>query len=1114
MSLNGSNELYRNEIVIIDDSDDNLRLLAGIMKKAGFNVITELSGEIALKNIKEKMPSLILLDVMMPDMDGLEVCRRLKEDENTRDIPVVFISALNDEKSKLAGFRFGGVDYISKPFRKEEVLARVKTHFSLFRMQLDLKARNEKLEIEVLRRKQAEMAIEKRMIALTQPLEDSTIIDFDDLFNVNELQKLQDQFARAFGVAAVITQTDGTPITTPSNFSRLCQNIIRCTEKGLRNCMHSDAVIGRHNQDDPIVQPCLSGGLWDAGASITVGGKHIANWLIGQVRTEEQEESKLRGYAREIGADEEEFMKAFYEVTPMSREQFQKISEMLFAMAGQLSDMAYQNLQQARFIHDRKLAEEALIESEERYNAFINANIDMIFVKDEQFRYLMANDAMAKFFGKPKEELLNKTDQELADENTIYPCQSSDRKALTIESFFTIEEQFGDRIYETTKFPLQLKGNKKGIGGIMHDITNRKKIESALFDSEEKMDAFFEQSLDSFFFMTMDEPILWSDLADKDQLLDYAFSHLRINRVNNAMLSQYGANYNQFIGITLNKLFAHDILHGKNVYRLLFDIGKLHTETDERKFNGEQIIIEGDYTCMYDLQGRITGIFGIQRDITQNKLAIETIKNERKILRTLIDHLPDAIYVKDKDCRKTVANLFDIKNIGLASEADTLGKTDLELFKGEIGRRGYEDDLRVIEKGEAVINREEVFINRHGVQRWLLTSKLPLYDQRGKVSGLVGIGRDITEQKKSNETIQKLSKSIEQSPSSIIITDTKGNIEYVNHNFTEITGYTPEEVIGKNPRILKSGEMLPQTYRMLWATISSGEIWRGELLNRRKDGELFWEWATITSIKNENGVITNYISIKEDIRARKQLEVDLMNAKDKAEENDRLKSAFLANMSHEIRTPLNSIIGFSELLSDPEFESNQRFEFARIITNSGNNLLAIISDIMDISKIEAGQVEVRKSIFSAPKLIQDVIEEYKLKAHEKGINLKIDLTNSKKDCLIESDKTKIKQVLVNFVGNALKFTETGSIDIGFKILGNSVLFFVKDTGIGIPSEFHEQIFERFRQVETPTTRKYGGNGLGLAISKSLIEMLDGTIGMKSVPGEGSTFHFTISDVVK
>lgn len=206
--------------------------------------------------------------------------------------------------------------------------------------------------------KRAEEALEKRLVALTRPLDVAEGIEFEELFNLDQIQKLQDQFAQATGVASIITHTDGTPITNPSNFCRLCDVIIRHTEKGLKNCYYSDSVIGRHNPEGPISQQCLSGGLWDAGASITVGGRHIANWLIGQVRNEAQDEVKMLEYAREIEADEEAFLKAFYEVPSMPKAQFDKIAQVLFTLAGQLSSMAYQNIQQARFITEHKRAEE------------------------------------------------------------------------------------------------------------------------------------------------------------------------------------------------------------------------------------------------------------------------------------------------------------------------------------------------------------------------------------------------------------------------------------------------------------------------------------------------------------------------------------------------------------------------------------------------------------------------------------------------------------------------------------------------------------------------------------------------------------------------------------
>lgn len=211
---------------------------------------------------------------------------------------------------------------------------------------------------DITARKQLEDAHEKRLVALTLPLDKTEGITFENLFDPVALQRLQDEFAAATGVASIITQPDGTPITRPSNFCRLCTEIIRCTETGRRNCYYSDSVIGRYHPDGPIIQTCLSGGLWDAGASITIGNRHIANWLIGQVRDETQNENKIRKYAHIIGVDETSVVEAFREVPSMSHDRFTKIAQALFTLSKQLSTTAYQNIQQARFISDLKRAAE------------------------------------------------------------------------------------------------------------------------------------------------------------------------------------------------------------------------------------------------------------------------------------------------------------------------------------------------------------------------------------------------------------------------------------------------------------------------------------------------------------------------------------------------------------------------------------------------------------------------------------------------------------------------------------------------------------------------------------------------------------------------------------
>ena len=751
-------------------------------------------------------------------------------------------------------------------------------------------------------------------------------------------------------------------------------------------------------------------------------------------------------------------------------------------------------------------------QSEEFYRNIFKKNLAVMLLIDSYDSSIVdANEAAVDFYGWSHQQLTRMKISQISTLGYEDVMEKIKNSVLKQQNFLQCKHRLADQtvrdveVYTTNVFRL----GKDMLFSIVHDVSDRKKAEHALLEANQKMDAFFNQSLDGFFFMMLDEPIDWNDHADKEKLLKYAFSHQRFTKANNAMIDQYGATRKQFMELTFPDLYKDNIEQGKSSLKELFDKGSLHTETEERKMDGTKIIIEGDYTCLYDHNGRITGHFGIQRDITESRLAIESIRNERHLLRTLIDNLPVTIYVKDRQCRKIIANKADVELIGKATEAEVLGKTDLEMFNDEIGYRGYNDDLIVIQSGKPVINREEVFFNKDGEQHWLLTSKLPLFNNRGKVTGLVGIGRDITEQKKASETIQKLSKGIEQNPSAIIITDIHGNIEYINPSFLEVTGYSFDEVIGQNPRMLKSGEMPDEKYKELWDTISSGGVWRGEFHNRKKNGELYWEWATITAIKNDNEEITNYIAIKEDISLRKKMENELILAKQKAEESDRLKSAFLANMSHEIRTPLNSIIGFSRLLTDPGFDKRQKHEFIQHIIGSGDILLNIINDIMDISKIESGEITVKNVPVYVKPFIEEIRGRFEIRMKEEELDFIFMLPEKETNVFVFADPDRLSQVFNNLISNALKFTEKGNIRVGYETFGDYILFHVSDTGVGIPKEYHSAIFERFRQVEASYKRKQGGNGLGLAISKKLVEIMGGTIWVESEPGKGSTFYFTI-----
>lgn len=377
----------------------------------------------------------------------------------------------------------------------------------------------------------------------------------------------------------------------------------------------------------------------------------------------------------------------------------------------------------------------------------------------------------------------------------------------------------------------------------------------------------------------------------------------------------------------------------------------------------------------------------LKAEVGERKNIEEKLQAERNLLRTLIDSLPDTIYIMDKECRKIVANKADVSYLGLKAEAEIIGKTDLELFPGETGKLFHANNLFVLKSGKPVIDLEENFIGKKGEEHWLLTSQYPLYDSNGQVTGLLGTGHDITKRKKAEE--------------------------------------------------------------------------------------------------------------------------ELIRARDKAEESDRLKTAFLHNISHEIRTPMNAIIGFSALLSEPGLDSEDQKSFVDTIIRSSNHLLAIVSDIIEISNIEAGILKIYKNKFNLNPLLDKLYKQFNPNALEKGIEFRYETAFADTKDYIQTDSSKLSQILSNLLNNAFKFTTKGQISFGYNQKNDHLGFYISDTGIGIAEDQYSNIFERFYQVESSVSRQYEGTGLGLPISKAYVELLGGEIWLTSEKGKGSVFYFNI-----
>lgn len=370
---------------------------------------------------------------------------------------------------------------------------------------------------------------------------------------------------------------------------------------------------------------------------------------------------------------------------------------------------------------------------------------------------------------------------------------------------------------------------------------------------------------------------------------------------------------------------------------------------------------------------------------------------------------------------------------------------------------------------------------------------------------------DITHLHKAEKKWQIYAAVTEAAEQSVLMTDTNGVIFFVSPGFEKLTGYRSQEVIGNTPQILKAGFHNQEFYERLWGTIKAGNVWDGEVINRRKDGSLFTAHLTITPIRDGQGVVSGFASLHKDISNLKGLEENLKKALGAAQDASRAKSEFLATMSHEIRTPMNAILGVAHLLSETSLSDEQR-KFVSLFETAGQTLLNVINDILDLSKVESGHMELTLAPFALGELITTISDLTQPAIAKKGLIFSI--TNMlPKTLFVLGDQNRLRQVLMNLVNNSVKFTHHGQINLLIwekQSFQNQIEleFQLSDTGIGITPEKIPLLFQNFQQVHSKKDNQYGGTGLGLAISKKLIELMGGSISVKSELNKGTTFTFT------
>ncbi|MBX2914839.1 MAG: PAS domain S-box protein [Cyclobacteriaceae bacterium] len=508
----------------------------------------------------------------------------------------------------------------------------------------------------------------------------------------------------------------------------------------------------------------------------------------------------------------------------------------------------------------------------------------------------------------------------------------------------------------------------------------------------------------------------------------------------------------------------------------------------------------------------------VARDITKIKEAELRLYRERLLLRTIIDNIPENIYVKNLQSQKILANKAEYEYMGVKTESEILGKSDSELYPSESAALSIAEDKRVF-AGESIVNVETLNTRKDGSECWFLISKVPLRDENKKIIGLVGISIDITASKLAREELarkEKLYRLVSENSRDVVsLHKLDGTFEYISPACLDLHGYSPEEMIGRIGTDFMYADDAAQTLSKV-----------GDLLVKMQNREaiepmqfriatkhrgLVWVENVIKPVYTNNE-LTGFQSTVRDISARKLYEAALQEAKEKAENATKVKSQFLSMMSHEIRTPINGILGLTNLMisENPRADQLQRLNLLKF---SGENLLTIINDVLDFSKAEAGKIVLETIPFDLHEVASNVTTVLALKADEKRITLRLSL-DSKLPRYFTGDSVRLGQVLNNLVNNAIKFTEVGSVSLEIKSIQqrshiHTIRFTVTDTGIGIPADKLNSIFESFTQANSDTTRKYGGTGLGLAITKNLVELMGGRIQVESKVGEGSVFSFEV-----
>ncbi|MDR3710634.1 MAG: PAS domain S-box protein [Capsulimonadaceae bacterium] len=1024
-------------------------------------------------------------------------------------------------------------------------------------------------------------------------------VSFADLFDLEDIQSLQDQFADAMGVASLITQPDGTPITSPSNFCRLCKDLIRNTKLGQANCYRSDAALGVARTNGPTVQPCMSGGLWDAGAAITVGGRHIGNWLIGQVRDKTQTEENIREYARKIGADEEAAAEAFREVPGMSREQFDKSANVLFTLANQLSNTAFKNLQLARYVAAGREAEELLREknaelelrnaqlalemeerkrtaeelrmSEARYRCIIETSTEGIWMLGPDSNTTFVNPSMTKMLGYTVEEMIGhpvtdfsfEEDQAGLDE-LLANLRSG--KIRLVEYRFRAKDGRSVWGLGAASNILNDANSPSDLVVMFTDITERKQAEIELAMGVRALRMLSD--VNQMLIRIKDEATLLHDVC-RIVVDEGGYEMAWVGYAGGPgdaevrVVSYYGHvdGYLEHLHIDLNDKERGGgptglaITSGKTQVNQNFQTnpamrpwrdaairmgynssaclpltahGKTFGALTVYSANADAFCAE-ELALLEELAGDLA--FGICTLTAQAELARaeEELRESELKYRTLWEESFDGLYMTTPAGCIIDMNRKGVQLFGYDSKEEVLR---LDLNKDVYAVPG--DRARILAMIDELGYAEyDVTVKKKNGEDMIAHCSLAaVKNKEGVTTSYRGIIRDISRQKQAEQALRESEarfRTITEESLVGVCIHQGGNYVYTNPVYAQMLGRTPAEMLMLTPwEVVHPDDRESVKNRYQECVDAGGRRRHYEARFLAKGGrvvdvevlaseiEYMGQLATLASLVD----ITERKRVDADLRSYKenleelvrQRTAELVQARDQAEAANQAKSEFLANMNHELRTPLNAVLGFSNLMRIDAGLTDAQRKTLDIINRSGEYLLNLINDVLDVARIEAGKLSLSPAACDLGEMVRDVADLMSLRAEEKGLVLALDQA-SRCPRFVRVDGAKLRQVLINLINNAIKYTDAGTVKVGVSTKDGhderkiTVIFEVTDTGPGIDPADQTRIFEPFVQLGDATARK--GSGLGLTITSQYVHLMGGTLAVESVLGAGSCFRASI-----